>query len=110
LDGFKLYYKMLEGDDMAFPNFQHHPDGFIFVRTEAGVYQDTISNFQIDFGSSYPAIPNGYIGRYYEPGVSHYLTTGNISAPQSLPWPEGDRYIAAYQQLVANQNIRWQLK
>jgi hypothetical protein len=96
---------------MGYPNFQHHPDGFIYVRkAKTEIYQDTITNFQTDYGSVYQGLPDGYIGRYYEPEVSHYLTTGNISVPQSLPWPEGERYIAAYQQLVANQNIRRQLK
>ena len=105
----ELYYKMLEGDDMDNPNFQHHPDGFIFVRTGSGTYVDTVAKFQIDYGGSYTGLPSGYIGRYYEPGVCHYLTTGSNIAPQSLTWIEGDRYIAAYQQLIANQNIRKQL-
>jgi hypothetical protein len=95
---------------MGYPNFQHHPDGYIFVRTSSGTYMGTTDNFKKDYGGSYAGLPDGYIGRYYEPGVSHYLTTGDISAPQSLPWLEGDRYIAAYQQLIANQNIRRQVK
>ena len=96
---------------MGYPNFQHHPDGIIFVRKSATeIYQDIIANFQTDYGNSYSGLPSGYIGRYYEPTVSHYLTTGDVSVPQSLSWPEGDRYITAYQQLIANQNIRRQLK
>ncbi len=96
---------------MEYPNFQHHPDGYVFVRkSESEIYQDTITNFQIDYGDSYFDLPNDYVGRYYEPEICHYITDGKNITPQSLTWTEGDRYIAAYQQLVANQNIRRQLK
>jgi hypothetical protein len=96
---------------MGYPNFQHHPDGLIFVRKSATeIYQDTVANFQTNYGATYFGLPTGYIGRYYEPKICHYLTNGKSNTPQSLPWPEGDRYIAAYQQLVANQNIRRQLQ
>ncbi len=69
---------------MGYPNFQHHPDGLIYVRTEAGIYQDTIANFEADYGSSGPDLPAGYAGRYYEPGVNHYITTGSTAVPQPL--------------------------
>jgi hypothetical protein len=87
-------------------NFQHHPDDLIFVRTEAGTYMDTIANFQTDYSSSYPGLPNGYIGRYYEPGVSHYVTTGDTAVSEALSWAEGDAYIAAYDTLVAAKAAR----
>ncbi len=95
---------------MGYPNFQHHPDGYIFIRTSSGTYMDTIANFKKDYGGFYLDLPDGYIGRYYEPEICHHLTTGNNIVPQSLTWTEGDRFIAAYQQLVANQNIRKQLQ
>jgi hypothetical protein len=91
---------------MGYPNFQHHPDGWIIIRTNAGVYMDTIANFQTDFGSSYPELPDGYIGRYYEPGVSHYLHTSDTAVPQDLIWMEGDAYIAAYDALAAAKAVR----
>ena len=70
---------------MGYPNFQHHPDGYIFIRKSAlEIYQDTVANFQIDFGSSYLGLLDGYIGRYYEPGVSHYLHTDENATPQDL--------------------------
>lgn len=86
---------------MGYPNFQHHPDGLIFVRTVQGVYMDTIANFELDFGESYPGLPEGFIGRYYEQGKEHYITTGNTAVPQPLQWADGDRYIAAYDALMA---------
>lgn len=86
---------------MGYPNFQHHPDDLIFIRTSEGVYMDTVANFQTDYGSSYPGLPDGYIGRYYEPDISHYLTTGDSVLPQSLSWAEGYAYIAAYNKLIA---------
>jgi hypothetical protein len=92
---------------MKYPNFQHHPDGLIFVRKSASeIYQDVISNFQTDYGSTYPGLPDGYIGRYYEPGVDHYLHTDNTAYPQDLSWDTGDAYIAAYDKLVAAKAAR----
>ncbi len=92
---------------MGYPNFQHHPDGYIFIRkSKSDIYQDTVANFQTDLGSLYPGLPNGYIGRYYEPGESHYLHTDDNATPQDLNWPEGDAYIAAYNTLVAAKTAR----
>lgn len=86
---------------MGYPSFQHHPDGYIFVRkSDLEIYQDTIANFQTDYGSAYPGLPEGYIGRYYEPGVNHYLHSSDSATPQDLSWSEGDSYIAAYGSLM----------
>jgi hypothetical protein len=92
---------------MRYPNFQHHPDGFIIIRKLAEeIYIDTIANFEADYGQSYPGLPDGYIGRYYEPGVNHYLHTSDIAVPQDLTWAEGDRYIEAYDSLIAAKTAR----
>ncbi len=91
---------------MAYPNFQHHPDGYIFVRTSSGVYMDTIVNFQIDYGQAYAGLPEGYIGQYYEPGVDHYLHTVDSATPQELNWLEGNAYLAAYDTLMTAKATR----
>lgn len=91
---------------MGYPNFQHHPDGLIFIRTDAGVYMDTIANFQTNLGQAYPCLLDGFIGRYYEPGINHYITTGDSATPQDLRWTDGDAYIAAYDTLMAAKAAR----
>ncbi len=91
---------------IEYPNFQHHPDGWILIRTEVGTYMDTIANFELDYGQPYSELPDGYIGRYYEPGKSHYLSTGDTATPQDLSWLDGNAYIAAYEQLVAAKAAR----
>jgi hypothetical protein len=92
---------------MGYPNFQHHPDGWIIIKqAEDQFYFDTIGHFEADYGQAYPELPTGYIGRYYEPGVSHYITTGDTAASQPLQWLEGDRYIAAYDMLLASKKAR----
>lgn len=92
---------------VRYPNFQHHPDGWIYVRqTKNEIYADTIASFQIDYGSPYPGFDDKYIGRYYEPGINHYFHTDDTSFPQNLSWPEGDAYIMAYDSLMASQAAR----
>lgn len=86
---------------MGLPNFQHHPDGWIFIRTDQGVYADAIANFEVDYGNPYTGLPEGFIGRYYEPGVNHYVHTDDTAVPQTLIWQEGNAYIEAYEQLIA---------
>lgn len=92
---------------MGYPNFQHHPDDWIIIRqSQNKVYSDTIANFEADYGSPCAGLPDGFIGRYYEPGVNHYITTGNTAIPQPLQWADGDRYIAAYDSLMAAKMAR----
>jgi hypothetical protein len=87
---------------MRYPNFQHHPDGWIIVRRgQNKVYSDTIANFEVDYGNPYTGLPEGFIGRYYEPGVNHYVHTDDTAVPQGLSWLEGDAYIEAYERLIA---------
>lgn len=91
---------------MGYPNFQHHPDGWIYIRTDNGIYCDTIANFEVDYGQSYVGLPEKYIGRCYEPGVNHYFHTDDTVVPQDLSWPEGDTYIPAYDALIAAKAAR----
>lgn len=87
---------------MGYPNFQHHPDGKIFIRlAEDEAYCDTIANFEVDYGGHYAGLPDGFIGRYYEPDVNHYVHTDDTAVPQGLSWQEGNAYIEAYEQLIA---------
>ena len=39
-------------------------------------------------------LPDGYIGRVYEPDIQHYLVKPDGSAePQPLNWEEGNQYL-----------------
>jgi hypothetical protein len=86
--------------------FHHHPDGLIIIRSGDKVYIDTVENFMADLGEDYPGLPDGYIGRYYEPGKSHYFTTGNTAYPQPLEWSEGNRYIENIDNLISAKELR----
>lgn len=77
------------------PNFHHHPDGLIFVRTKSGIYKDTVDNFRLDLGQSYAATT--VVERFYEPGKRHVLN----GRPQALAWAEGDGYIGAIAALLS---------
>lgn len=89
------------------PNFHHHPDNLIFVRVEGQPdYCDTPENFALDFGAPYTDPPQGSAERYYEPGVSHYLSDGATATPQPLSWPQGDAYIAAHAALMSAKAAR----
>lgn len=84
----------------------HHLDGIIIIQSEGKMYSDTVENFRIDLGEDYPGLPGCYIGRYYMPGQSHYFTTGDTAYPQQREWPEGDRYIADIERLLAAKKRR----
>jgi hypothetical protein len=79
--------------------FQHHPDGRITIND----FKCTLDEFLV-YEPAY-ALPKGFIGREYVPGVKHVLFTANRAEPQPLEWPEGDGYIAKvanYQQYQAD--------
>lgn len=86
--------------------FQHHPDGWVYVRGESKTYCDTHENFAADFGENYPGLPNGYICRIYDQGKRHVLSDGMNETVQEIPWSDGDAYIAALDTLIANQIAR----
>ncbi len=86
--------------------FQHHPDNLIYVRGTDKTYCDTPENFAADMGTSYPGLPNGYIGRIYDQEKRHVLSDGMNETVQEIPWAEGDIYIAALDSLLERQYQR----
>jgi hypothetical protein len=87
--------------------FHRHPDGFVFVRTAAGVYVDTPGNFQLDYGQPLPTMPIGADEQLYEPNVKNaYMGGGTIIEGGPRQWVYGDAVIAAYPQLIAAQAAR----
>ena len=87
------------------PMFQHS-DGTIFVRTDTGIYGDTLENFALDFGEAAPSLPEGYIGRIYEPNVRHAISNGESVIGGPLPFDFGDLAIGAIAALLAAKAAR----
>lgn len=81
--------------------FHQHPDNLIFVRTDEGIYLDSLYNFLLDYGGEFPVLPPGN-ERYYIPGKAHFIN-GN---PAPLEWAHGDAVILAYADLIDAQNQR----
>ncbi len=86
--------------------FHHHPDGLIYVRNGEVVYCDSVANLEEDSGRNYVGFPGGFIERYYDPGKTHYLSTGSSQTKQPLSWEIGDTYIAELADLFATQQNR----
>jgi len=86
--------------------FQHHPDGWIYVRGASETYCDTPANFATDLGATYSGLPTGYISRIYVPDTRHILSDGSNETAQSVPWSDGDTYISKLDTLLANQTTR----
>ncbi len=68
--------------------FLHHPDGLIVI----GALRYPLPEFLIDEPDY--ALPDGMLGRVYEPGVQHWLTDGSMQHAGPLPWPDGDAYLS----------------
>ncbi len=68
--------------------FKHHPDGLIYVG-ETAIPLPQWERYEPGY-----ALPEGYSGRVYEPGVRHALITATRADPQPLAWAEGDRYLS----------------
>jgi len=86
--------------------FQHHPDGWVYVRGESETYCDTPANFATDLGGAYEGLPDGYISRIYIPETRHVLSDGTNEVAKTIPWTDGDTYIAALDTLLENQAAR----
>ncbi|MBP2655020.1 MAG: Carboxypeptidase regulatory-like domain [Firmicutes bacterium] len=86
--------------------FQHHPDGWVYVRGESESYCDTPANFAADLGATYSGLPDGYISRIYVQGKRHVLSDGNNETTQTIPWTDGDTYIAELDTLLVNKVTR----
>ena len=92
------------------PMFQEHPDGLVYVRTDAGTYGDTRANFELDHGQPIPPMPEGATAHIYDQGVRHLYqdTGGNMvqGFPANEAWDFGDDAIAAIDELLRKQNVR----
>lgn len=80
-----------------------HDDGNIGLHTENdGHYIGTIAEFEADFGSALPALPEGITHRLYEPGVRHALQQGsNVVDGGPMPWPPGDDALDRADEVIA---------
>jgi hypothetical protein len=102
----------LERDDQTLrrtvaSTLHHHPDGHVYVRTAAGVYGDTPENFALDYGSAWPALPEGMTERLYVQETRHALMARHDLADGGpMPWPEGDAIIAGIARLLEAQRAR----
>jgi len=89
--------------------FHHHPDGIIYVRTEAAVYAASLAEFGEDLAACglppYAGLPDGTRERRYLPGLLHAVYTADTQMDAG-PWPDGDAYLAAVAQLLAAQAER----
>jgi hypothetical protein len=84
-----------------------HPDGYVFVRTAAGNYADSVDNFALDAEVTLPALPSGADERIYSQGQRHAVTGGGgIIEGGPMPWPLGDQIIASVSALLAAKAAR----
>jgi hypothetical protein len=99
---------MTLGPAVSIPEVHHHPDGWIYVRTQHGTYVDTPLNFSHDWkGEAFPHLPQRATERLYRQGVFHCVKDAeNVIEGGPMPWPLGDKIIAAFDQLVSNQKVR----
>jgi hypothetical protein len=80
-----------------------HDDGKIGLHTENdGHYNETMEEFEADFGVALPALPDGITHRLYEPGVRHALQQGtNVVDGGLMPWPPGDDALDRADEIIA---------
>ena len=99
------------GPAVEIPEVHHHTEGDvskIFVRTRRGTYVDTTANFADDWGGeAFPHLPERATDRVYRQGVVHCVQSAdNVIEGGPMPWPLGDRIIAAFDQLAKRQTSR----
>lgn len=87
-------------------HIHQHPDGVIYLRTDRGIYMATPTEFEQDYGSPFPALPDGFTERYYRPGEKHNVQNARGVEGQPMPWSEGDAILAAIDDLLAKQTAR----
>ncbi|MGE5476573.1 MAG: hypothetical protein ACM3Q1_07965 [Bacteroidales bacterium] len=84
--------------------FHHHPDGVIYLRSDAGIYAASPEDFSADLAACglppYAGLPAGFRERRYLPGILHAVYSAD-SQDGGGDWPEGERYLAAQPQLMA---------
>jgi hypothetical protein len=84
-----------------------HPDGNVFVRTDAGNYADSAGNFATDAGVTLPVLPLGADERIYSQDKRHaFMGGGNIIDGGPMPWPLGDQIIANVAAALAAKSAR----
>jgi hypothetical protein len=88
--------------------FQHHPDGYIYVRPDSGnIYADTLAHFQSDYGQPAPALPAGADEQIYTQNIRHtYKRKGMVVGGGPRAYSIGDNIIAAISSLLAAQAAR----
>ena len=95
---------------MGLPNFHHHPQGNIYIRTNSGVYNDTLANFNLDLKSigakPYAGLSELYKERYYEPNVKAYLIENDYDQVGDPDFNDGDLYISLCEQLQVAKQAR----
>lgn len=82
-------------------------NGIVWIRDDGKNYSDTLENFALDFGEPLPPLPQGVIDRLYDPGIRHPLHGAEgVLDGGPMPWPFGDRAIAAIDRLLQSQKAR----
>jgi hypothetical protein len=68
--------------------FRHHPDGLIYI----GSLVYPLEQFLIDEPEY--SLPDGIIGREYDPLNFHRLFNGTSQLDGGMPWADGDEYLS----------------
>jgi hypothetical protein len=87
--------------------FHHHPDQKIIIQDGETLYVDSIENFQLDLGSSYEGLPEGFKERFYVQEACHILTTHyNEAIAQEPEFEFGNLAIVQINNFLTQQSIR----
>jgi hypothetical protein len=89
------------------PQYQYHPDGLVYLRTDAQTYTDTPANADGDTGLSLPRPPAGSREYRYDPGTGStwYDATGLVGASAAAV-PALDAVLANLAPVLAAQAAR----
>lgn len=87
--------------------FHQHPDGWVYVRTPNGIYNDTRENFERDSGRKLRALPEGANEHIYTQGVRHcFMGDGNIIEGGEREDAELDEIINSVASLLEKKRVR----
>lgn len=78
----------------------------ITIHSGVNEYQDTLANFELDYGSPAPVVPAEYRSLRYVPDVKFVYDTGSKQDSQGIPWVEGDAILADFDNIVAAKIAR----
>ena len=91
-------------------NFHHHPQGSIYIRTEAGVYCDTLENFNKDILTvgiaAYEGLPQDCIERFFDPNGKSYVIEADYDQRGDESFANGRLYIEKYNEFVIAKKAR----